>query len=135
DDPKTFDKAMKYQDVVLWKEAINNEMDFIMGDNTWVLADLPHGCKTFGCKWIFKIKPKLDETIAKFKARQVIQDFRQKLGINYFDTYALVARISTIRLLITMASIHNLICHQMDVKTTFLNGELDEEVINAKRVS
>ncbi|GKA60168.1 zinc finger, CCHC-type containing protein [Tanacetum coccineum] len=91
DDPKTFDEAMKSQDVAIWKEAFNDEMDSIMGNNTWVLADLP-------------------------------------LGIDYFDTYAPVARISTIRLLIAMASIHNLIIHQMDVKTAFLNGELDEEV-------
>ncbi|GJR14175.1 zinc finger, CCHC-type containing protein [Tanacetum coccineum] len=68
-----------------------------------------------------------DGTIEKFKARQVIQGFKQNSGIDYFDTYALVARISTIRLLVAMASIHNLIIHQMDVKTAFLNGELDEE--------
>ncbi|GKF80773.1 zinc finger, CCHC-type containing protein, partial [Tanacetum coccineum] len=95
---------------------------------TWVLADLPPGCKPLGCKWIFKIKLKVDGTIEKFKARLVIQGFRQKSGIDYFDTYALVARISTIRLLIAMTSIHNLVFCQMDVKTTFLNGELDEEV-------
>ncbi|GJY55403.1 zinc finger, CCHC-type containing protein [Tanacetum coccineum] len=91
DDPKTFDEAMKSQDVAFWKEVINDEMDSIMDNNTWVLADLP-------------------------------------LGIDYFDTYAPVARISTIRLLIAMTSIHNLIIHQMDAKTAFLNGELDEEV-------
>ena len=71
---------------------------------------------------------KVDGTIEKFKARLVIQGFKQKSGIDYFDTYAPVARISTIRLLIALASIHNLIIHQMDVKTAFLNGELDEEV-------
>ncbi|GJR21743.1 zinc finger, CCHC-type containing protein [Tanacetum coccineum] len=128
DDPKTFDEAMKSQDVAFWKEAINDEMDSIMGNNTWVLADLPPGCKPLGCKWIFKRKLKVDGTIEKFKARLVIQGFKQKSGIDYFDTYAPVARISTIRLLIAMASIHNLIIHQMDVKTAFLNGELDEEV-------
>nr|GEU58813.1 zinc finger, CCHC-type [Tanacetum cinerariifolium] len=79
------------------KEAINDEMDSIMGNNTWVLADLSPG-------------------------------FRQKSRIDYFDTYAPVARISTLRLLIAMASIHNLIIHHMDVKTAFLNGELDKEV-------
>ncbi|GJV55264.1 zinc finger, CCHC-type containing protein [Tanacetum coccineum] len=109
-------------------EAINDDMDSIMGNNTWVLADLPLGCKPLGCKWIFKRKLKVDGTIEKFKARLVIQGFKQKSGINYFDTYALVARISTIRLLIAMASIHNLIIHQMDVKTTFLNHDLEEEV-------
>ncbi|GJU37925.1 zinc finger, CCHC-type containing protein [Tanacetum coccineum] len=127
-DPKTFDEAMKSQDVAFWKEAINDEMDSIMGNNTWVLVDLPPGCKSLGCKWIFKRKLKVDGTIEKFKARLVIQGFRQKSGIYYFDTYAPVARMSTIRLLIAMASIHNLIIHQMDVKTAFLNSELDEEV-------
>ncbi|GKE10915.1 zinc finger, CCHC-type containing protein [Tanacetum coccineum] len=92
-----------------------------------VLADLPLGCKPLGCKWILK-KLKVNGTIEKFKARLVSQGLRQKSGIDYFDTYAPVARISTIKLLIVMASIHNLIIHQMDVKTAFLNGELDEEV-------
>ncbi|GJR78682.1 zinc finger, CCHC-type containing protein [Tanacetum coccineum] len=128
-DPKTFDEAMKSQDVSFWKEAINDEMDSIMGNNTWVLVDLPPGCKPLGCKWIFKRKLKVDETIKKFKARLVIQGFKQKSGIDYFDTYAPVARISTIRLLIAISSIHNLIIHQMDVKTAFLNGDLDEEVL------
>ncbi|GJU45099.1 zinc finger, CCHC-type containing protein [Tanacetum coccineum] len=115
------------EDVTFWKEAINDEMDSIIGNNTWVLTDLPLGCKPLGCKWIFKRKPKVDRTIEKFKARLVIQGFKQKSGIDYFDTYVTVARISTIRLLIAMASIHNLIIHQMDVKTTFLNGDLDVE--------
>nr|GEX63254.1 retrovirus-related Pol polyprotein from transposon 17.6 [Tanacetum cinerariifolium] len=59
-DPKTFDEAMKSHDVAFWKEAINDEMESIMGNNTWVLADLPLGCKPLGCKWIFK-KPKSKE--------------------------------------------------------------------------
>ncbi|GJW53635.1 zinc finger, CCHC-type containing protein [Tanacetum coccineum] len=119
---------MKSHDVAFSKEAINDEMDSIMGNNTWVLADLPPDCKPLSCKWIFKRNLKVDGTIEKFKARLVIQGFRQNSGIDYFDTYAPVARISTIRLLIEMTSIHNLIIHQMDVKTTFLNGELDKEV-------
>ncbi|GJT38799.1 zinc finger, CCHC-type containing protein [Tanacetum coccineum] len=121
-------EGTRNEDVAFWKEAINDEMDSIMGNNTWVLADLPPGCKPLGCKWIFKRKLKVDGTIEKFKARLVIQGFKQKSGIDYFDTYAPVARISTIRLLIAMASIHNLIIHQMDVKTAFLNDGLDQKV-------
>ena len=71
---------------------------------------------------------KVDGTIDKFKVRLVAKGFTQKQGIDYFDTYSSVARIATIRLLIALASIHKLVIHQMDVKTAFLNGELDEEV-------
>ncbi|GJY56525.1 zinc finger, CCHC-type containing protein [Tanacetum coccineum] len=102
DDPKTFDEAMKSQDVAFWKEAINDEIDSI-----WET--------TLGC-WLIYIQ------VAK------LLGFRQKSRIDCFDTYALVARISTIRLLIAMTLIYNLIIQQMDVKTAFLNGELDEEV-------
>ncbi|GJX60713.1 zinc finger, CCHC-type containing protein [Tanacetum coccineum] len=94
-------EGTKDEDVAFWKEAINDEMDSIMGNNTWVLADLPPGCKPLGCRWIFKRKLKVDGTIEKFKARLVIQGFKQKSRIDYFDAYAL---------------------------TTFLNGEFDEEV-------
>ncbi|GJY06806.1 zinc finger, CCHC-type containing protein, partial [Tanacetum coccineum] len=121
-------EGTRAEDVAFWKEVINDDMDSIMGNNTWVLADLPSGCKPLGCKWIFKRKLKVDGTVEKFNARLVIQGFKQKSGIDYFDTYALVARISTIRLLIAIALSHSLIIHQMDVKMTFLNGELDEEV-------
>ncbi|GJW59597.1 zinc finger, CCHC-type containing protein [Tanacetum coccineum] len=128
EDPRTYEEAMQSRDAAFWKEAIDDEICSIMENNTWALSDLPPGCKPLGYKWIFKRKMKVDGTIDKFKARLVIQGFRQKEGINYFDTYALVARITTIRLLLALAAIHNLAIHQMDVKTTFLNGDLDEEV-------
>nr|GEW25994.1 zinc finger, CCHC-type [Tanacetum cinerariifolium] len=67
DDPKTFDEAMKFQDVAFWKEAIDDEMDFIMGNNTWVLAELTPSSKPVSCKWIFKRKLKIDGTVEKFK--------------------------------------------------------------------
>ncbi|GJY40787.1 zinc finger, CCHC-type containing protein [Tanacetum coccineum] len=128
EDPRTYNEAMQSRDSAFWKEAIDDEIGSIMENNTWVLSDLPPGCKPLGCKWIFKRKMKVDGTIDKFKARLVIQGFRQKEGIDYFDTYAPVARITTIRLLLALAAIHNLVIHQMDVKTAFLNGDLDEEV-------
>ncbi|KAD5960228.1 hypothetical protein E3N88_11700 [Mikania micrantha] len=127
-DPKTYNEEITSRDVDFWKEVIQDEMDSIMHNNTWNLIDLPPCCKPLGCKWIFKRKMKVDGSIDKFKAILVIQGFRQKEGINFFDTYASVARISTIRLLIALALIHKLLIHQMVVKTAFLNGELDEEV-------
>nr|GEV33599.1 zinc finger, CCHC-type [Tanacetum cinerariifolium] len=101
-DPITYNEVMQSRDATFWKEAIDDEIGFIMENNTWVLSDLPPGCKPLG--------------------------FRQKEGIDYIDTYAPVARITTIRLLLALVATHNLVIHQIDVKTTILNGDLDEEV-------
>ena len=79
-------------------------------------------------KWIFKRKLKPDVSIDKYKARLVAMGYRQKEGLDYFDTYSPVTRITFIRMLIAIAVLHNLVIHQMDVKTTFLNGQLNEEI-------
>ena len=71
---------------------------------------------------------KADGSIDKYKAKLVAKGFNQKKDIDYFDTYAPVSRISSIRVLIALAAVHNLIVHQMDVKTAFLNGDLEEEI-------
>ncbi|GJR50221.1 zinc finger, CCHC-type containing protein [Tanacetum coccineum] len=93
---------------VAFGRSIQSEIDSIMHNDTWELTDLPPGCKALGCKWILKRKMKVDGSIDKYKARLVIQGFRQKEGIDFFDIYAPVARISTIRLLLALAAIHDL---------------------------
>ena len=90
--------------------------------------DLPPGSRPIGCKWVFRRKYHTDGSLQTFKARLVAKGFKQKEGIDYFDTYAPVARITSIRILFALASIYDLYVHQMDVKTAFLNGDLDEEV-------
>jgi len=127
-DPQTFEEAMKDRDAAFWKEALNDEMDSLMSNNTWELVDLPPGCKPIKCKLLFKRKRRVDGSVERHKVRLVAKGFTQKHGIDYFDTYALVARIATIRLLIAIAAIHKLVIHQIDVKTAFLNEELDEEI-------
>ena len=84
--------------------------------------------KTIGCKWIFKRKLKQDGSIKKYKARLVVKGFKQRKNVDYFDTFAYVTRITSIRVLITLVSIHNLVIHQMDVKTAFFNEDLKEEI-------
>jgi hypothetical protein len=128
DDPKTFGQAMSSRDVAFWKEEVNDEMDSILSNNTWILVDLPPGSKPIGCKWVFKRKYNTDGSIQTFKARLVAKGFTQKEGVDYFDTYSPVARITSIRVLFALASIYKLYVHQMDVKTAFLNGDLKEEV-------
>ena len=92
------------------------------------MVDIPPGSKPIGCKWIFKRKLKADGSVDKYKARLVAKGYRQKEGLDYFDTYSPVSRITSTRTLIAIASLNNMEIHQMDVKTTFLNGELDEEI-------
>ena len=90
--------------------------------------DLPTGCKTIGCKWVLKRKLKADGSIEKYKARLVAKGFRHKENIDFFDTYSPVTRITSIRVLFAIVAIHVFVIHQMDVKTTFLNGVLEEEI-------
>ncbi|KAL0307263.1 UNVERIFIED_CONTAM: Retrovirus-related Pol polyprotein from transposon TNT 1-94 [Sesamum radiatum] len=126
DDPVTFKDAMASLEAKQWKKAVKSEMDSIVSNGTWVLVDLPLECTTIGCKWIFKKKLKPDGSIDKFKARLVAKGFKQKEGIDYFDTYSPVARLTTIRVLIALASVYNLSIHQMDVKSLLNKFEMKD---------
>jgi hypothetical protein len=103
-------------------------MESIISNRTWEVVERPYGCQPIGCKWIFKKKLRPDGTIERYKARLVAKGYTQKEGEDFFDTYSPVARLTTIRTLIVVASSYGLIIHQMDAKTAFLNGELDEKI-------
>ena len=81
-----------------------------------------------GCKWVFKKKLRPDGTIEKYKARLVAKGYTQRESEDYFDTYLPIASLTTIRVILSMAASYGFIVHQMDVKTAFLNGELEEEI-------
>ena len=121
-------EALTSLDSIFWKDAINDEIESLISNRTQKLLDLPPGCKTIGCKWVLRKKLKPDGSIDKFKARLVAKGFKQKADLDFFDTFSLVTRITSIRLLIAIAAIFDLKIHQMDVKTTFLNGDLEEEI-------
>ena len=127
-EPQSFKEAMSCPEAPQWKEAVNSEIESILQNHTWELVDLPPATKPLGYKWIFKRKMKADGSIDKYKARLVVKGYRQKEGLDYFDTYSPVTRITSIRMLIAIAAINNLEIHQMDVKTAFLNGDLEEEI-------
>jgi hypothetical protein len=101
-------------------------MDSILTIGTWEICDYPIGCKPVSCKWIFKKKLKPDGTIDKYKATLVAKGFTQKEGEDFFDTYSPITRLTTICVHVALAASHGLLIHQIDVKTTFPNGELDE---------
>ncbi|GKB58046.1 retrovirus-related pol polyprotein from transposon TNT 1-94 [Tanacetum coccineum] len=127
-EPTSYREAVTSSEGHQWKEAIKSEIDSFLQNHTWELVDLPPGCKPLGYNWIFKKKIKADGTIDKYKARLVIKGFRQREGLDYFDTYLPVTRITSIRMILAIAALRNLEVHQMDVKTIFLNGDLEEEI-------
>jgi hypothetical protein len=128
DIPSTIEEAYSSPDADFWKETIRSDMVSIMSNATWEVVERPYGCKPIGSKWVFKKKLRPDGTIERYKTRLVIKGYSQKEGEDLFDTYSPVARFFTIRVLLSLAASHGLLVHQMDVKTTFLNGELDEEI-------
>ena len=99
-----------------------------MYNHTWELIDLPPDAKTIGCKWLFKRNLRQNGSIENNKAHLVAKCFKQRKDVDYFDTFAPVTRITSIRVLIALVSIHNLVIHQMDVKIAFLNGDLEEKI-------
>ena len=111
-----------------WKRAMNEEMDALQRNKTWELVDLPRGKKTVGCRWIYTVKLNSSGNIDRYKARLVAKGYTQKYGIDYEDTFAPVAKMNTIRILISIAAKKDWPLKQYDVKNAFLNGYLEEEV-------
>jgi hypothetical protein len=103
-------------------------MDSILSNGMWEVTNRPYGCKPVGCKWVFKKKLKPDGTIKKYKARLVAKGYAKKEE-DFFGTYSRVARMTTIRVLLSLVVSYGLLILQMDAKITFLNRELDEESI------
>ena len=107
---------------------MEEELNMIDKKNTWNLVDPPKGKDIIGLKWVYKTKYNEDGSIQKHKAILVAKGYSQKLGVDFNETFAPVARIETIRLVLAIAAQLELNVYQMDVKSTFLNGELKEEV-------
>ena len=125
DEPSIVQEALQSKS---WKYAMDSEYQLVMKNNTWQLIDLPPGKKPIGCRWIFKIKYKEDGTVDKYKARLVAQGYAQKEGIDYDETIAPIAKIKTMRMIFSLVSQFRWKVHQMDVKSAFLNRDLQEEV-------
>ncbi|RVW71923.1 Retrovirus-related Pol polyprotein from transposon TNT 1-94 [Vitis vinifera] len=112
----------------LWKIAMKEELDALTKTHTWDLVTLPPGQSVVGCKWIYKIKTRFDGSVERYKASLVAKGFTQEYEIDYEETFAPVARISSVRALLVVAAARKWDLFQMDVKNAFLNGDLSEEV-------
>lgn len=125
DDPDRFEDAVQ-QDV--WREAMEAEIKSIEENNTWELMDLPLGAKVIGVKWVYKTKFNEKGEVDKFKARLVAKGYHQKHGVDFHEVFAPVARWDTIRSILALAAERNWSVFQLDVKSAFLHGELNEDV-------
>lgn len=124
-DPLSFEEAEKSPK---WREAMDEEMNSIVKNQTWELSNLPKGAKCIGVKWIYKTKLNEHGEVNKFKARLVAKGYSQEHGIDYTEVYAPVARMDTIRTLLSSAAHKGWDIYQLDVKSAFLHGVLAEKV-------
>ena len=103
-------------------------MKALQKNETWDVVDLPKGKIPVGCKWVFTVKYNSDGTVERYKSRLVAKGFTQTLGVDYTETFAPVAKLNSVRVLLSLAANLDWPLYQMDVKNAFLNGDLDEEV-------
>ncbi|CAL1371828.1 unnamed protein product [Linum trigynum] len=124
-EPKSFAEAVKH---ACWREAMQKEIAALVANGTWTLESLTSGLKAIGAKWVYKIKYRADGSVERYKARLVAKGFTQLEGVDFHDTYAPVAKIVTVRVLLSVAVKRGWDLHQLDVNNAFLYGDLEEEV-------
>jgi hypothetical protein len=124
-DPSCFEEVIQKKE---WANAMTEEYQSIIKKDVWEIVPRPKRKDVVSSKWLYKTKHVVDGSIEKHKARFVTRGFSQKEGIDYEETFSLVARYTSIRTIIAVAAKMKWKLHQMDVKTTFLNGVIEEEV-------
>ena len=124
-EPSSFEEAAQHD---VGQEAMVEEYDSIMKKQVWEVVSRPQGKKVVGSRWIYKVKHAANRSVEKYKARFMAKGFSQKEGIDYEETFAPIARYSSIWTIISLAAEMGWHVHQMDVKTAFLNGVIEEEV-------
>ena len=126
-EPECYDDALEYKNSSKWELAMKDEMDSLLENQTWELTELRVGKKALHNKWAYRIKNEYDGS-KRYKARLVIKGFQQKEGIDYTEIFSPVVKMSTIKLVLGMVAAENLHLKQLDVKTAFLHGDLEEDL-------
>ncbi|CAL2238714.1 unnamed protein product [Prunus armeniaca] len=125
EEPASYKEALSSLASKEWMTTMQDEISSMDKNKVWELDDLSPGCKNIGNKWVLKIKCKADGSIDKYKACLVAKGYTQSEGIDYDDTLTPVVRFASIRLILAIVAQKDLNLFQMDVKTAFLNGDLD----------
>ena len=107
---------------------MKDEMNSMASNGVQNLVELPDGAKAIGCKWVFKTKKDSLGNIERYKTRLVAKEFTQKEGIDYQETFSPVSKKDSLSVIMTLVAHFDLQLQKMDVKTAFLNGNLEEEV-------
>ena len=111
-----------------WLEAMKEEYNALLQNNTWSLVPRLDSQKVVGNKWVYRVKYNSDGSLAKYKARLVAKGFQQIEGVNYFETFSPVVKSATVKVIISLVVMNKWHIRQIDVNNGFLNGELTEEV-------
>ena len=127
-DPYTYEETMKDIDAHHWVKAMKSKLDSMYSNQVWDLVKDPNRIKPIGCKWVYKRKRRIYGKVETFNARLMAKRYTQKEGIDYEETFSLVAMLKSIRILLSIAAHYDYEIWQMDVKTTFLNGNLEKEI-------
>lgn len=128
DEPRTYQEAIDSSESQNWKNAMESEYDSLIRNHTWILVQKPENQRVIDNKWVFKVKKNPDDTIDRYKARLVCRGFNQEYGIDYMETFAPVVRFDSLRAILAIVAEKRMHMLQFDVKTAFLNGELEENV-------
>jgi Reverse transcriptase (RNA-dependent DNA polymerase) len=128
DDPVTLNEVKNRKDWAQWKEAMDTELKALQEFGTFSHAKLPPGRKAIPCKWVFKIKRNEKGQILKYRARLVAKGFKQIAGQDFSEVFAPVSKHATFRTLLSIVASNDLDLHHIDVKTAFMNGDLQEEI-------
>jgi hypothetical protein len=127
--PSNYSEAITFADCNNWMTAMQDEMESLEKNGTWDLVKLPKNKKPVRCKWIYKRKEGISPSEpARYKARLVAKGYSQILGIDYNDIFSPVVKHSFIRILLSIVAMHDYELEQLDVKTAFLHGELEEDI-------
>jgi hypothetical protein len=128
EEPSSYNQAIQSNEAKHWMMAMKEEFDSLIKNGTWALTNLPPGKTVIKSRWVYKLKRGSENEIQRFKARFVAKGFSQKPGIDFDETYAPVVKYDSLRTILAIAAAEDLEISQLDVKTAFLNGDLEEEI-------
>lgn len=124
-EPQTYSEAISSPQ---WKAAITDELQALEANKTWDLVPFTSDIHPIGCRYVFKLKLNPDGTVDKYNARLVAKGYTQQFGLDYNETFSPVAKLTSVRVLLALASMHDWSIDHLDVHNAFLNGELTETI-------